>query len=107
MILKRSRLVDAEELWKMQPVAQAPREKKQHGTYLRKGGYFLCWDQPLKIRHPLPLPSGGSWSLKTFQLICHMESEFVCMEFDEVKVNQVLKKMAEIQESIDSIVHRG
>ncbi|KAI1896911.1 hypothetical protein AGOR_G00099750 [Albula goreensis] len=35
------------------------------------------------------------------------ESEFVCMEFDEVKVNQVLKKMAEIQESIDSIVHRS
>ncbi|KAG7492878.1 hypothetical protein MATL_G00018890 [Megalops atlanticus] len=35
------------------------------------------------------------------------ESEFVCMEFDEAKVNQVLKKMAEIQQSIDSIVQRS
>ncbi|KAL7852361.1 hypothetical protein SRHO_G00181460 [Serrasalmus rhombeus] len=26
------------------------------------------------------------------------DSEFVCLEFDELKVNQVLKKMAEIQE---------
>ncbi|XP_076585691.1 COMM domain-containing protein 1 [Chaetodon auriga] len=33
------------------------------------------------------------------------DSEFVCLEFDEAKVNQVLKKMADIQESIDSIVH--
>ncbi|XP_066517730.1 COMM domain-containing protein 1 [Hoplias malabaricus] len=35
------------------------------------------------------------------------DSEFVCLEFDELKVNQVLKKMAEIQESIDSIVHHS
>ncbi|XP_062290590.1 COMM domain-containing protein 1 [Scomber scombrus] len=34
------------------------------------------------------------------------DSEFVCLEFDEAKVNQVLKKMADIQESIDRIVHR-
>lgn len=34
------------------------------------------------------------------------ESEFVCLEFDEAKVNQMLKKMADIQNSIDSIVHR-
>ncbi|XP_028268057.1 COMM domain-containing protein 1 [Parambassis ranga] len=34
------------------------------------------------------------------------DSEFVCLEFDETKVNQVLKKMADIQESIDRIVHR-
>ncbi|XP_026160050.1 COMM domain-containing protein 1 [Mastacembelus armatus] len=34
------------------------------------------------------------------------ESEFVCLEFDEAAVNQALKKMAEIQESIDRIVHR-
>ncbi|KAK5603580.1 hypothetical protein CRENBAI_004521 [Crenichthys baileyi] len=32
------------------------------------------------------------------------DSEFVCLEFDETKVNQVLKKMADIQESIDRIV---
>ncbi|TRY64437.1 hypothetical protein DNTS_017129 [Danionella cerebrum] len=35
------------------------------------------------------------------------KSEFVCLEFDEQKVNLVLKKMAELQESIDSIVHRS
>ncbi|KAM3623032.1 uncharacterized protein V6R79_006132 [Siganus canaliculatus] len=35
------------------------------------------------------------------------DSEFVCLEFDEAKVNQVLKKMADIQQSIDSIVHRS
>ncbi|XP_072513493.1 COMM domain-containing protein 1 [Salminus brasiliensis] len=35
------------------------------------------------------------------------DSEFVCLEFDELKVNHVLKKMAEIQESIDSIVHHS
>ncbi|XP_030636614.1 COMM domain-containing protein 1 [Chanos chanos] len=35
------------------------------------------------------------------------DSEFVCLEFDEVKVNQVLKKMEEIQQSIDSIVHHS
>ncbi|XP_041640241.1 COMM domain-containing protein 1 [Cheilinus undulatus] len=34
------------------------------------------------------------------------ESEFVCLEFDEAKVNQVLKKMADIQRSIDSVVQR-
>ncbi|KAF3852688.1 hypothetical protein F7725_006043 [Dissostichus mawsoni] len=34
------------------------------------------------------------------------DSEFVCLEFDEAKVNQVLKKMSDIQESIDRIVHR-
>ncbi|XP_073319387.1 COMM domain-containing protein 1 [Pagrus major] len=34
------------------------------------------------------------------------DSEFVCLEFDEAKVNQVLKKMSDIQQSIDSIVQR-
>ncbi|XP_051561584.1 COMM domain-containing protein 1 [Myxocyprinus asiaticus] len=34
-------------------------------------------------------------------------SEFVCLEFDEQKVNLVLKKMAELQESINSIVHHS
>ncbi|XP_033934226.1 LOW QUALITY PROTEIN: COMM domain-containing protein 1 [Pseudochaenichthys georgianus] len=34
------------------------------------------------------------------------DSEFVCLEFDEAKVNQVLKKMADIQQSIDRIVPR-
>lgn len=33
------------------------------------------------------------------------DSEFVCLEFDEAKVNLVLKKMADIQGSIDNIVH--
>ncbi|XP_069024188.1 COMM domain-containing protein 1 [Embiotoca jacksoni] len=35
------------------------------------------------------------------------DSEFVCLEFDEAKVNQVLKKMADIQKSIDRIVQRS
>lgn len=39
-------------------------------------------------------------------LVLSQDSEFVCLEFDEAKVNQVLKKMADIQQSIDSIVQR-
>ncbi|KAM6939910.1 COMM domain-containing protein 1 [Xenentodon cancila] len=35
------------------------------------------------------------------------DSEFVCLELDEAKVSQVLKKMSDIQESIDRIVHRS
>ncbi|XP_070684392.1 COMM domain-containing protein 1 [Pempheris klunzingeri] len=35
------------------------------------------------------------------------DSEFVCLEFDEAKVNHVLKKMADIQKSIDGFVHRA
>lgn len=35
------------------------------------------------------------------------DSDFVCLELDEAKVNQVLKKMADIQQSIDGIVHRS
>ncbi|CAN9510690.1 unnamed protein product [Ophioblennius macclurei] len=34
------------------------------------------------------------------------DSEFLCLEFDEAKVNQVLTKMANIQESIDRIINR-
>ncbi|XP_028829802.1 COMM domain-containing protein 1 [Denticeps clupeoides] len=34
-------------------------------------------------------------------------SEIMCLEFDEPGVNQVLKKMAEVQEAIDSIVHHS
>ncbi|KAM9392455.1 COMM domain-containing protein 1 [Pholidichthys leucotaenia] len=33
------------------------------------------------------------------------DSEFVCLELDEAKVNHVLKKMGDIQESIDRLVH--
>ncbi|XP_060922298.1 COMM domain-containing protein 1 isoform X4 [Limanda limanda] len=32
------------------------------------------------------------------------DSEFVCLEFDEARVNQMLKKMADVQESVDRIV---
>ncbi|XP_076847947.1 COMM domain-containing protein 1 [Brachyhypopomus gauderio] len=35
------------------------------------------------------------------------DSEFLCLEFDELRVNQVLKKLAEIQKNIDSIVHHS
>ncbi|XP_061584879.1 COMM domain-containing protein 1 [Cololabis saira] len=35
------------------------------------------------------------------------DSEFVSLEFDEAKVAEVLKKMSDIQESIDRIVHRS
>lgn len=46
-------------------------------------------------------------SVNSFSLSLLQSSEFVCLEFDEQKVNLVLKKMAELQESIDSIVHRS
>ncbi|XP_047637940.1 COMM domain-containing protein 1 [Phacochoerus africanus] len=32
------------------------------------------------------------------------ESEFLCLEFDEVKVNQVLKKLSEVEESISILM---
>lgn len=32
------------------------------------------------------------------------ESEFLCLEFDEVKINQVLKKLSEIEESISTLM---
>ncbi|RXM28929.1 COMM domain-containing protein 1 [Acipenser ruthenus] len=35
------------------------------------------------------------------------ESEFICLEFDEAKVNHVLKKMCEIEESISAITHNS
>uniref|UniRef100_A0A3Q3X1D4 COMM domain-containing protein 1 n=1 Tax=Mola mola TaxID=94237 RepID=A0A3Q3X1D4_MOLML len=35
------------------------------------------------------------------------DSQFVCLEFDEANLNQVLRKMADIQGSIDSIVQRS
>lgn len=36
-------------------------------------------------------------------LLCQ-DSRFVCLEFDEAGVNDVLKKMADIQSSIDRFV---
>ncbi|XP_013370101.1 PREDICTED: COMM domain-containing protein 1 [Chinchilla lanigera] len=32
------------------------------------------------------------------------ESEFLCLEFDEVKVNQILKKLSEVEESINALM---
>ncbi|XP_069860545.1 COMM domain-containing protein 1 isoform X1 [Dipodomys merriami] len=32
------------------------------------------------------------------------ESEFLCLEFDEVKVNQILKKLSEVEESISTLM---
>ncbi|XP_007539715.1 COMM domain-containing protein 1 isoform X2 [Erinaceus europaeus] len=32
------------------------------------------------------------------------ESEFLCLEFDEVKISQVLKKLSEIEESISTLM---
>ncbi|XP_034542764.1 COMM domain-containing protein 1 [Notolabrus celidotus] len=50
---------------------------------------------------------GGPVALMELELgRAGQDSEFVCLEFDEAKVNQVLKKMADIQRSIDSVVHR-
>uniref|UniRef100_A0A3B4WLT2 Copper metabolism (Murr1) domain containing 1 n=1 Tax=Seriola lalandi dorsalis TaxID=1841481 RepID=A0A3B4WLT2_SERLL len=44
--------------------------------------------------------------MSSFSSFLSQDSEFVCLEFDEARVNQMLKKMADIQESIDRIVHR-
>ncbi|XP_062934800.1 COMM domain-containing protein 1 isoform X2 [Cynocephalus volans] len=35
---------------------------------------------------------------------CNQESEFLCLEFDEVKVNQTLKKLSEVEESINALM---
>uniref|UniRef100_A0A286XGH0 Copper metabolism domain containing 1 n=1 Tax=Cavia porcellus TaxID=10141 RepID=A0A286XGH0_CAVPO len=32
------------------------------------------------------------------------ESEFLCLEFDEVKVNQILKKLSEVEENINTLM---
>ncbi|XP_021528547.2 COMM domain-containing protein 1 isoform X2 [Aotus nancymaae] len=32
------------------------------------------------------------------------ESEFLCLEFDEVKVNQILKTLSEVEESITTLI---
>lgn len=32
------------------------------------------------------------------------ESEFLCLEFDEVKVKQVLKRLSEVEESIGMLM---
>ncbi|XP_037019508.1 COMM domain-containing protein 1 [Artibeus jamaicensis] len=32
------------------------------------------------------------------------ESEFLCLEFDEAKINQVLKKLSEVEESISTLM---
>uniref|UniRef100_A0A8C6RN54 COMMD1 N-terminal domain-containing protein n=1 Tax=Nannospalax galili TaxID=1026970 RepID=A0A8C6RN54_NANGA len=32
------------------------------------------------------------------------ESEFLCLEFDEVKVNQILKKLSEVEDSISTLM---
>ncbi|XP_073867792.1 COMM domain-containing protein 1 isoform X5 [Macaca fascicularis] len=32
------------------------------------------------------------------------ESEFLCLEFDEVKVNQILKTLSEVEESISTLI---
>lgn len=32
------------------------------------------------------------------------EPEFLCLEFDEVKVNQILKKLSEVEESISTLM---
>ncbi|XP_037328068.2 COMM domain-containing protein 1 [Pungitius pungitius] len=50
---------------------------------------------------------GGPVALMELELgQAGQDSQFVCLEFDEAKVNQLLKKMSDIQESIDGIAHR-
>uniref|UniRef100_A0A9L0SGG8 COMM domain-containing protein 1 n=1 Tax=Equus caballus TaxID=9796 RepID=A0A9L0SGG8_HORSE len=36
--------------------------------------------------------------------LARQESEFLCLEFDEIKVNQVLKKLSEVEESISTLM---
>ncbi|CAL8333313.1 unnamed protein product [Merluccius merluccius] len=50
----------------------------------------------------------GPVALLELELGCpSQDSEYVCLECDEPTVNQVLKKMADIQRSIDAVVHRS
>ncbi|XP_029951017.1 COMM domain-containing protein 1 isoform X2 [Salarias fasciatus] len=52
-------------------------------------------------------PHGGPVALMELELGgAGQDSEFLCLELDEATVGQVLTKMADIQESIDRIVHR-
>ncbi|XP_047433539.1 COMM domain-containing protein 1 [Mugil cephalus] len=48
---------------------------------------------------------GGPVALMELELgTTGQDSEFLCLEFDEAKVNQVLKNMSDIQDRIDRIV---
>ncbi|KAM8878063.1 COMM domain-containing protein 1 isoform 2-T2 [Spinachia spinachia] len=50
---------------------------------------------------------GGPVALMELELgRAGQDSQFVCLEFDETKVNQLLEKMSDIQESIDGVAHR-
>ncbi|XP_070336088.1 COMM domain-containing protein 1 isoform X2 [Odocoileus virginianus] len=44
------------------------------------------------------------WSLTNGLHLEAPESEFLCLEFDELKVNQVLKKLSEVEESISTLM---
>lgn len=52
-------------------------------------------------------PDFGLVILRVFSKYCFMffqESEFLCLELDEGKVNQVLKKLSEVEESISTLM---
>uniref|UniRef100_A0A8C2QUM9 COMM domain-containing protein 1 n=2 Tax=Caprinae TaxID=9963 RepID=A0A8C2QUM9_CAPHI len=88
---------------------------KSHKTKIRESLMNQsCWDRGLRglsWRVDGKSQSRHSAQIHTPVAIMELEigrsgqeSEFLCLEFDEVKVNQVLKKLSEVEESISTLM---
>ncbi|KAM7325974.1 hypothetical protein ACRRTK_014452 [Alexandromys fortis] len=60
--------------------------------------HLACESEPLEMATKLV-----TVEMQTVQ-IQNKESEFLCLEFDEVKVKQVLKRLSEVEESIGTLM---
>lgn len=54
-----------------------------------------------------PVPRGAGPPGPNVTLCLRQDSQFVCLELDEAGVNDVLKKMADIQSSLDRLVRHA
>uniref|UniRef100_A0A8C3YH93 COMMD1 N-terminal domain-containing protein n=1 Tax=Catagonus wagneri TaxID=51154 RepID=A0A8C3YH93_9CETA len=70
------------------------RESLMNLSHWNSGLRGLSWrvDGKSQSRHSLEIGKSGQ------------ESEFLCLEFDEAKVNQVLKKLSVVEESISILI---
>ncbi|XP_077935842.1 COMM domain-containing protein 1 [Gasterosteus aculeatus] len=92
--------------WKSQRVRV--RESLLAQSRWEPGLRGLSWRVDLRTAARGEADPGGPVALVELELgRAGQDSQFVCLEFDESKVNQLLKKMSDIQESIDGIAHRS
>ncbi|KAH0521465.1 COMM domain-containing protein 1 [Microtus ochrogaster] len=62
-------------------------------------GHTIPWLEYWTVCGGRELSSSKRYSPSSLQ-----ESEFLCLEFDEVKVKQVLKRLSEVEESICTLM---